>query len=118
MTAKPHWVSIDTGLFDNPKILRAQQAAGHEATTLYLRSIAYAVQQLTDGWIPLPLPAQWGYRARHCDALTTAGLWIPLEITDDGGWLIHDYAQHQITRQEWEAKIQQRRDAARKRWAR
>jgi hypothetical protein len=80
--------------------------------------VCYSTRHLTDGWIPLPLPKRWGYTARQTDALTAAGLWHPLEITDDGGWLIHDYADHQITRAEWEAKTAKARESARKRWAR
>jgi hypothetical protein len=79
--------------------------------------MAYSARHLTDGWVPLTLPAAWGYGRRHTRALEDVGLWIPLEITDDGGWLINDYTQYQVTREEWEAKSEQRRKAARKRWA-
>lgn len=117
MTSRPPWFRIDTGTFDNPKMVRAIHEGGHGAVVLWLRGLAYSTHHLTDGWVPLPLPRQWGHTKRHIDALETVGLWHPLEITDDGGWLIHDYPEYQITRQEWEAKVQQRRDAIRKRWA-
>jgi hypothetical protein len=108
---------LDLDMIDNPKIKRLRLASGDSGIVLSLRAMAYSTRHLTDGWVPLPLPKEWGYGRKHTEALEDVGLWIPLEITDDGGWLINDYAQYQITRAEWEAKSEQRRKAARKRWA-
>lgn len=117
---RPDWFRLDTDLFDNPKIMRAAIDGGDQALMLWIRGLAYSTKHLTDGWVPLPLPKQWGYRQRHVDALTTHVLWIPLEITDDGGWLINDYRDYQPTRAEWEALGEKRstaaRAAARARW--
>jgi len=118
MTSKPQWFRVDTAMFDNPKVVRAVQQGGHAAVVLWLQGIAYSTRHLTDGWVPLPLPHTWGYRDKHTAALVAVGLWVPLEITEDGGWLINDYADYQPTRQEWEDKSVKRAAAARKRWAR
>lgn len=105
------------GLFSHPKIKRLESAAGMPGVLLYIRAISYSTEYLTDGWVPLPLPKEWGYGRKHTEALEDVGLWIPLEITDDGGWIINDYPEYQITRAEWESKVEQRRKAARKRWS-
>lgn len=117
MTNRPTWFRLDVDLFDNPKIHRAAHDAGDQAVLLWMRGIAYATRHLTDGWIPLPLPKQWGYTPKHIQPLERHGLWIPLEITDDGGWLINDYAQYQPTRAQWEAVSDRKRVAAKARWA-
>ena len=114
MTNKPTWFRLDADLFENPKIMRA----GREATLLWIHSIAYSARHLTDGWIPEPLPKRWGYTRKHTESLEQQVLWIPLEITDDGGWLINDYTKYQPTRAEWEAKSESGRAAALARWAR
>jgi hypothetical protein len=108
---------LDTGLFHHPKITRLKATAGSDGVLLYIQSISYSTEYLTDGWIPLPIPKQWGFGKRHTEALEDVGLWIPLEITDDGGWIINDYPQYQLTRQEWERRSEKGRAAARKRWA-
>lgn len=118
MSSKPPWFRVDTETFDNPKVIRAVQLGGHAALVLWLQGIAYSTRHLTDGWVPLPMPHKWGHRDKQTSALVTVGLWHPVEITDDGGWLINDYTDYQPTRQEWEAKTEQRRSAARKRWTR
>lgn len=117
MTSRPPWLRLDTDLFESPKIQRALARGSHSAVLLWVQGIAYSTRYLTDGWVPLPMPRQWGYRDKHVEALVETGLWYPLEITDDGGWLIHDFADHQPTRAEWEAKTEKRRAAARRSWA-
>jgi hypothetical protein len=117
MTSRPTWVRLDVGLFSHPKIKRLESAAGMPGVLLYIRAISYSTEYLTDGWVPLPLPKEWGYGRKHTEALEDVGLWIPLEITDDGGWIINDYPQYQLTRAEWERRSEKGRAAARKRWA-
>ena len=119
MTAsRPTWIRLDLDWLDHPKIMRATRTAGDGAALLWLRAISYSARHLTDGWVPHPLPKQWGHTPRHVTALEDNQLWIPLEVTDDGGWLINDYTAYQPTRQEWEASVEQRRKASRARWDR
>jgi hypothetical protein len=110
---------FDLDMIDNPKMKRCRLALGgsHSGTVLYLQAMAYSVRHLTDGWVPPTCPEEWGYDASCVRALEEVGLWIPVEVTEDGGWLINDYAQYQVTRAEWEEKSEQRRKAARKRWS-
>jgi hypothetical protein len=113
---KPQWLRLDVAAFRHPKIQHARTLGGDRAVLLWLQGLAYSVEYLSDGWVPPDMPATSGHTAKAVRALERAGLWIPVEVDDCGGWLIHDYTDHQITRAEWHAKIQQRRDAARKRW--
>lgn len=113
---RPTWFRLDTDIFDHPKIQRAITDGGADAALLWMRGISYSARHLTDGWVPLSLPKQWGYKQRHIDALTRHVLWIPLEITDDGGWLINDYTEYQPTRAWWEDNSERKRKAARTRW--
>lgn len=112
MSSRPTWFRLDADLFDNPKIMRA----GRDATLLWMHGIAYSARHLTDGWIPEPLPKRWGFTRSNTESLEKHGLWIPLEITDDGGWLINDYADYQPTRAEWTAVSERKRAAAKARW--
>jgi hypothetical protein len=126
VTASKPWYYIAAhNMFDNPKMISAQERGGYGALVLYQHGLGYSVRHLTDGYVPLPMPKRWGHTARHIDALVVSELWHPVnDLPIDGsdtlgppaGWLIHDYSDYQISRADWEAKIQQRRDAAKKRW--
>jgi hypothetical protein len=109
---------VDLDMMDNPKMKRLRLACGggYCGRSLYLQAMAYSVRHLTDGWVPPTCPEEWGYDSHCPKALEDVGLWIPVEITEDGGWLINDYSAYQVTRAEWEAMSEQRRKAARKRW--
>lgn len=115
-TSRPTWMRLDLDFGDHPKIMRLRQHGQHAAIALWVEGLAYCGRHLTDGWIPDPWPRQAGYRASAPRALVDVGLWHPLEITDDGGWLINDYPDYQLTRTKWEKSVEQRRSAARKRW--
>ena len=106
----------DFSLFRNPKVLRACTSAGTGAGWLYLGGMAYAAENLTDGWVPPLVPRMLGGTDEEAGALEDAGLWIPLEVTDDGGWLINDFDKYQVTRDEWEQMIERQRKNARARW--
>lgn len=84
---------------DSPKIAPLSDAAFR----VYVEAICYARQHLTDGFIP----AGVARRRWPVDALT--------ELTEnhhdrpslraiDGGWQIHDFEQHQMTRADIEGK--------------
>lgn len=117
MTSRPQWMRCDLDLFDNPKMLGATYAVGPAAIGLYLQGLAYAVRWLTDGWVPAPMPAMWRATESHIKALEQHGLWIPLEVTDDGGWLINDFPEYQVTRDEWASLSERNSRNAKKRWA-
>lgn len=99
------WVKVDDRFPQNPKVL----AAGKAAAWAYLCGLCYASQHLTDGHLPdKATPAFAG--KRDVERLVRAGLWIPVE----GGYQIHDYLEHQPSREQHERKLEANRERQRK----
>lgn len=85
------WFRLDTGYFQNPKII----GLGRPAILLHLALIAYCAEHLTDGYVTadaitsrsgiarIPL----GSRSRARSELIAAGL---LEANGEG-WIVHDF---------------------------
>ena len=102
------WVKLD-GLFpEHPKVLRA----GPSAAWLYVAGLCYCGRYLPDGFVPdgaLPGMGQYGVlRARHlAGVLVTVGLWGQV----DGGYQVHDYLEHQRSREEAESQRESKRRA-------
>lgn len=102
------WVKVDDGFPDHPKALELSLAA----MGLWLAGLCYANRQLTDGM----LPRAWLRRVAddHAEAaaaeLVGAGLWNVTET----GWTIHDYAEHQRTREQIKATSEVRAEAGRR----
>ena len=116
MATRPQWMRCDFDLFDHPKIVKAISDAGNGAGWLYLCGLAYAVKHLTDGWVPPAIAMKAAAGPEQVAALEDAGLWIPLEVTDDGGWLINDFAEYQVTKEQWETMRERNSRNSRKRW--
>lgn len=90
------WVKLD-GLFPNhPKVI----SAGPSAAWLYVAGLCYCGRYLTDGFIPSgALMGMGGYgtlRARHL-----AGVLVGVNLWEqgDGGYYVHDYLEHQRSRE-------------------
>jgi len=103
------WVKLDDGFADHPKVA----AAGHVAAWVYVAGLCYCSRQLTDGFIPtsvlrrltdVPKPEQ------HAARLVEVGLWE----TCDGGWCVHNYADHQRTREQVDADREKWREKKKK----
>lgn len=108
------FVKLKTGYYRDVALLRA----GEAAELLFLRSLAYAGEQETDGFIPsqaLPQLVSSRGKARAA-ALVREGLW---EVAPDG-WIIAGWDRHQVTtadldhkRQKTRARVQKHRAKAR-----
>lgn len=88
------WARFDDGFLTHPKVLRA----GEEAANLFMRSVIYCAQHLTDGAIPreaLRVITERRDAAKLAARLVAVGLF---EETPDG-WQIHDYTDHNPTRE-------------------
>lgn len=104
------WVKLDDHFDENPKVARLSDGA----LALWVTGLAYSNRNLTDGFIPTQVGRG---KLRYCDGDTSspiaelehAGLWEPAT----GGWLIHDFADYQPTRDQ----VQADREAARERKA-
>lgn len=111
---KPQWFRANVGIAQHPKLLALRYSRRHEAAWLYLDSIGYATEHLTDGWVPPWFPSSRGFKGKDAEALLEVGLWHAMDIGDCGGWLIHDYLAHQKSKDQWTAEQHKRKDRARR----
>ena len=107
------WVRVDTGIFRNRKVA----AVTPPAKLLYVASLCWAADTLSDGHIPeralATLGAELGIRPRPAARqLVEVGLWEPVE----DGWMIPDFTAHNPSRAQVEAR--RAADRARKQQAR
>lgn len=98
------WVKVDDAFPSHPKVVGLSDAA----IATWLRGVCYSSQNLTDGFIPEAALRLVGNR-KAAAALVGAGLWA--ETVD--GWRIHEYEQHQRSREQ----VQRERELARQRSA-
>ena len=96
------WIRLDDTFWTHPKLERLSD----RAYRLYLRSIGYAAQHLTDGVIDQTALRTLGAARKTCDELVTSGCW---DIVPDGGYVVHDYLEFQLSR---ERVLEGRRQAA------
>lgn len=89
------WVKLDDGLLDHPKILRAGASSKREgratAIGIFAVGLLYTNRHLTDGFLPLAaIGSLFDKPVAAVALMTDAGLWRKVE----GGYQIHDYADH------------------------
>jgi hypothetical protein len=98
------WIKLHDNLWENPKII----AAGEDAALLYVQGLSYCSRNLTDGRI---LTAALRNLTAKKEARTLArvlvreGLWIETA----NGWEVHDYLQHQRSREQVEREREKAR---------
>jgi hypothetical protein len=94
------WTKLDDGIFDHPKMVRA----GEDAANLYVRGLVYCNRYLTDGRLDpevLSVLTRKRDAAKLAEALVRVGAWEPCE---GGGWLVHNFHEHNPTAEEVEAR--------------
>lgn len=99
------WAKFCDGFLDHPKVLRA----GEDAANLFMRGCIWCNKHLTDGAIPREaLKALTARRDAPALAakLVTVRLW---EETPDG-WQVHDWSDHNPTRESVESRREKTRD--------
>jgi len=92
-------------------------ACGDAALALWTRALSYVVDQMTDGHVSRAVASQLskGKPDKAAAELVALGLW---ETHSTDGWLFHDYAEHNITKEKWEGEAARNRaktDASRQR---
>ena len=112
------WLKIDDAMLDHRKVRRAIKDAGLGTLGLHIAAMLNASKYLTDGHVEREFVEELlddarvrgKARAEMVAALVERGLW-----TEDarGGWMIHDYLEHNPNRAEVLAKREA--DAERKR---
>ena len=112
------WTRLDDGFHRHPKILALSDAAHR----MFVDTLNWSVANLTDGHIPTHLPnvslPHGTPRARKAAVanLVACGLWSE----NGAGWVIHDFADYQETKEEvrarrekWSEKKRSHRDSPR-----
>lgn len=106
------WVRLDTSWPRNPKFLMLIEDRKWRAISVWTAGLAWSGEQGQSGFVPyFALPACHGTR-KEAQELVEVGLWEPAE----GGYQIHDWADHQPSNDEHEKRSQRARAAALKRW--
>lgn len=99
------WAKFCDGFLDHPKVLKA----GEDAANLFMRGCIWCSKHLTDGAIPREALRALTIR-RDAPALAarlvSANLWEP---TPDG-WQVHDWRDHNPTRESVEGKREKTRE--------
>lgn len=103
------YARLDDGFTDHPKIDRLSDGAFR----LHVAGIVYSSRLLTDGFVPAASVQRLmpRFKPAYLKELAKAGIWTP--STDDDGWWIHDYLDHNEPRE----KVLARREASRRRQA-
>lgn len=81
------WVKLKSTYYLDDALMRA----GEDAEVLFLRALAYAADQETEGFISTETASRLTPK-RHANralALVREGLWVPIE----GGWVIRSWAK-------------------------
>jgi hypothetical protein len=104
------WVRLDTTTPWNPKILRLlRMRDGHRAVAVYLLSLAFSGAQGSAGVLGADSLSFFHARPGDAARLVEVGLWHEYP---DGGWLIHDWDEMQVSQQ----RSEMARKAAEIRW--
>lgn len=103
------WVKLDDRLWSHPKVRRAWKRS-RGSIGLYMLALTYSAQHETDGlldseWIEDMLPAK-KEREQALDALVSAGLFDE----ESEGFRIHDYLDHNESREDAEARRERDRE--------
>jgi hypothetical protein len=107
------FIRLDVGYFDNPKVADVLDESP-AAVVLHIASMAHARQHRTDGIVSRKqILRKVGATETDAKLLIDLGLWHDV---GDGKIEVHDYAKHQETREEIEARSKVQRENARKRW--
>ena len=105
------YARIDIGFDEHDKIFPLSDAAFRALVEATL----YARRQLTDGFLAERLAVKrWG--ADVLEELSTNDPARPSLVRVEGGWQIHDFAEHQTTNADIEAKRESGTKGAAKRW--
>lgn len=99
------WLKVDDRMPEHPKVIGLTD----RAFRAHFEALCYCAGVLTDGRIPLPVAKarRW---ARSATELVLAGLWEP----DGDAWRIHDYLEHQRSKQDADELSAKRAEAGAK----
>ena len=90
------WLKVDDGIDIHPKVRRIPRRDRGSAMGLWLMAGAWSARNLTDGHVPAWVVDDVGSSTKWAHALVTAGLWEPHHAD---GWVFHDWADYQPTKE-------------------
>ena len=106
------WVRMDTQWPSNPKFLALIADGKWRAIAVYWGALGWSGMHGLDGFVdPICLPAIHATK-RNCEELVAARLWQPVE----GGWVIPDYREFQLSTEELAERSKKAKMAASVRW--
>ena len=95
------YATFDDDFWQNPKLQRLSDRAHR----LYVRAIGYSAKWLTDGVLDATaLDTLGNPSSRLCAELVNERCW---EVIPDGGYQIHDYLVHNLSREQVEERRRQ-----------
>lgn len=89
---------------------RKLRAAGLPAAGLWSLAGAWAMRELTDGWVPAYWVASWPGGMKHARTLVSVGLWYAEERDRIPGYVFHDWPDYQRSAEQVEHERQRARD--------
>jgi hypothetical protein len=99
------YIKLHDGMPENHKVVGLSDAAFR----LYIEALCWCGRNRSDGKIPDAALRRLG-SAKAQREIDTAGL---IHAREHGGWEVHDYLEHQRSKAEIEAGLEQRRSAGR-----
>ena len=123
MADKRAYAKFDVGYMDNPKLVALLDALPH-AVLMHCKSVLYASQHLTDGHVPPGVVRRHvGGSGADVEALVERGLWHrkghdcdECPQPSDLEVYVHDYLQHNRSKDEYNRLARRGRKAAETRW--
>lgn len=95
--ARRGYVQLVNGFYDNDKVRDLVRMGRADSVGVFCMALSLCGDRLTDGFVPRrALLSNIGATPEQIQALVDEGM---LEEVD-GGWLIHDYAEHNRTREQ------------------
>lgn len=108
------WVRQDVAWPRNTKFLMLIEDKKFKAICLYWAALGWTAEQGQNGFVPYYALSSISGAMTRRDAvdLVSVALWMETE----GGWDIHDYAEHQPSTEEHAKRSERARNAAHVRW--
>ena len=94
------WFKVDDGFHHSAKVLSIPRSIRAESLGAWIIAGTWAADNMTDGYIPNAVLADWPISDDAIGALVEAGLWLLV----NGGVVFHDWCEYQPTREQLSAK--------------
>jgi hypothetical protein len=109
------WVALATNIPDNEKMFELHASNDYRAALVYCYSLAYCGRTMSDGFIPKAALGRIEGTSKIATRLVDVGLWK--YAANGKGWVIPDWADYQVTSEQFEKRQNDGRKAAEARWS-